>query len=450
MLSYFPVRREDALTFPAARRDAVGAPDGGNVDILSKIIKSLVGILSPLARAAGVLGCVFVLSACSQSAEVAEDEEVQTVSVVELKPEPLPIIHELPGRVTPTRVAEVRARVVGIIMKRNFEQGSDVKANQVLYEMDPQQFQIEADAAEAALKRAEASFLYETQMYKRMEALAPTKAIAQAQLDMAVATMKQAEADVAARKADLARARLNLEWTKIRAPLSGRIGSAMVTEGALVGQDQIEFTHLATIQVINPIYVDFTQSVAELNALRRDFASGDLEKAKAVSVRLVLDSGEVYPREGRLLFSDSRVDPTTGQVTLRGEFANPDYILLPGMYVRVQITHGVDPDGLAVPTQAVRRNDAGASQLFVIRGDDRVVVAPVRVGRALGDRWQVLDGVKPGDRVIVEGFDKFVSGDVVKPMLWSPLNDGDDAQGAAGKEVAGQEPSSSRANLAVR
>jgi membrane fusion protein (multidrug efflux system) len=409
--------------------------------------KTLEGYLRPVTRLAFAFGCVALLSACSQSAVVAEEEEIQTVEVLELKPEPLPITRELPGRVTPTRVAEVRARVVGIIMRRNFEQGSDVKANQVLYEMDPQQFQIEVDAAEAALSKAQASLLYETQQYKRFEALAPTRAIAQQQLDLAVATVKQAEADVAARKADLARAKLNLEWTKIRAPLAGRIGQALVTEGALVGQDQIEFTHLATIQVINPIYVDFTQSAAELNELRRDFEKGNLEKAKAVSVSLILDSGEIYPRQGELLFSDSRVDPTTGQVTLRAQFPNPDYILLPGMFVRVQITQGVDPDGLAVPAHAVRRNDAGGSQVFVVRGDDRAVITPIRVGRALGDRWQVLEGVKPGDRVVVEGFDKFVSGDTVKPMPWSPTND--DEQDSAGAGVADEE-TSSRANLAVR
>ena len=407
-------------------------------------------MLRPVTCAAFVLGCVAVLSACSQSAEVAEQEEVQTVGVVELKPEPLPIMRELPGRVTPTRVAEVRARVVGIIMRRNFEQGSDVKANQILYEMDPQQFQIEVAAAEAALSKAEASFLYETQQYKRFEALAPTRAIAQQQLDLAVATVKQAEADVAARKADLARAKLNLEWTKVRAPLAGRIGQALVTEGALVGQDQIEFTHLATIQTINPIYVDFTQSSAELNQLRRDFESGNLEKMHAVSVRVVLDSGEIYPIEGRLLFSDSRVDPTTGQVTLRAQFPNPDYILLPGMYVRVQITQGVDPDGLAVPTQAVRRNDGGGSQLFVVRSDGRVAIAPVRVGRALGDRWQVLEGVKPGDRVVVEGFDKFAPGDEVMPMPWTPKNNDENGKGSAEENVAEQDATSPRANLAVR
>lgn len=417
---------------------------------MSRVNKPLAGILRPVTRVAFAFGCVAFLSACSQSAEVAEQEEIQTVGVVELKPEPLPIMRELPGRVTPTRVAEVRARVVGIIMRRNFEQGSDVKANQILYEMDPQQFQIEVSAAEAALSKAEALFLYETQQYKRMEALAPTRAIAQQQLDLAVATVKQAEADVAARKADLARAKLNLEWTKVRAPLAGRIGPALVTEGALVGQDQIEFTHLATIQTINPIYVDFTQSSAELNQLRRDFESGNLEKMHAVSVRVVLDSGEIYPLEGRLLFSDSRVDPTTGQVTLRAQFPNPDYILLPGMYVRVQITQGVDPDGLAVPTQAVRRNDGGGSQLFVVRSDDHVAIAPVRVGRALGDRWQVLEGVKPGDRVVVEGFDKFVPGDAVMPMPWTPQNDDADGKGSAEESVAEREASSPRANLAVR
>jgi membrane fusion protein (multidrug efflux system) len=360
-----------------------------------------------------------LLSGCSEGPADASSEHtpaVQEVGVVELQPAPLPVIRELPGRIAPTRIAEVRARVSGIIASRKFEQGSDVKAGDVLYEIDIKPFEIERQAAEAALSKAAAALEHEIQNAKRKEALAPSGVVSQSQLDMAVAARRQAEAEVAARKADVARAKLNIEYTRIRAPISGRIGRALVTEGALVGQS--EPTHVATIQQLDPIYADFTQSVAELNQLRREFEAGELQKVRSAKVRLILDNGEVYPHEGRLLFSDTTVDPGTGQVTLRGEFPNPELSLLPGMYVRVRIEEGIDPDALAVPQQAVRHNGAGGSEVFVVSDDNRATIAPVRLGRAIDGRWLILDGVKPGDRVIVDGFQKFAAGDVVRPKPW--------------------------------
>jgi len=359
------------------------------------------------------------LSGCSQGPAAPESERTtaaQEVGVIELQPSPLAVFRELPGRIAPTRIAEVRARVSGIIDRRNFEQGSDVKKGEVLYEIDAKPFQIELDAAEAALSKANAVLDQESQNEKRKEALAPSGAISPAQLEMAVAAFRQAEADVAAREADVARARLNLEYTRIRAPISGRIGRALVTEGALVGQS--EPTHVATIQQLDPIYADFTQSATELSQLRRELETGALEHGTTARVRLILDDGEVCAHDGKLLFSDTTVDPGTGQVTLRGEFPNPKLSLLPGMYVRVQIEQGVDPDALAVPQQAVRRNDKGGSEVFVVREDNRAKVTQVRLGRAIEDRWLILDGVKPGDRVIVEGFQKFESGDRVNPKPW--------------------------------
>ena len=369
------------------------------------------------------------LSGCSQGPAAPESERTtaaQEVGVIELQPSPLAVIRELPGRIAPTRIAEVRARVSGIIDRRNFEQGSDVKKGEVLYEIDAKPFQIELDAAEAALSKANAVLDQESQNEKRKEALAPSGAISPAQLEMAVAAFRQAEADVAAREADVARARLNLEYTRIRAPISGRIGRALVTEGALVGQS--EPTHVATIQQLDPIYADFTQSATELSQLRRELETGALEHGTTARVRLILDDGEVYAHDGKLLFSDTTVDPGTGQVTLRGEFPNPKLSLLPGMYVRVQIEQGVDPDALAVPQQAVRRNDKGGSEVFVVREDNRARVTQVRLGRAIEDRWLILDGVKPGDRVIVEGFQKFESGDRVNPKPWRD-------EGRAGEEL---------------
>lgn len=345
--------------------------------------------------AAATLVCL-ALAACSEGPAAPSATTPQEVGVLSLEPAKLPIIRELPGRIAPTRIAEVRARVSGIVVSRNFEQGSEVKAGDVLYRLDAEPFEIELRATEAALAKARAAYDQEAQTNKRMEALAPTRAVSQSQVDIAVANFRQAEADVAARKADVARAKLNLDHTVIRAPIHGRIGRALVAEGALVGQSDV--THVATIHQLNPIYADFTQSAGELNQLRREFDSGDLEEVAAgtARVRLILDNGEVYPYEGKLLFSDTTVDPGTGQVTLRGEFPNPKLSLLPGMYVRVQIEQGIDPDALAVPQQAIRRNDTGSSEVFVVRDDNRATVAPVRLGRPVEDRWLIVDGVKPG------------------------------------------------------
>jgi membrane fusion protein (multidrug efflux system) len=374
-------------------------------------------ILSALRLPAGLVFTALMLSACTEgpAAPTTEAPPPQEVSVLELQPAPLPVIRELPGRIAPTRIAEVRARVSGIVMHRNFEQGSDVKAGDVLYELDAEPFRIELNATEAALAKAQAVLNQETQNHKRAEALFPTRAIAQSQLDLAIANLRQAEADVAARKADVDRAKLNLERTKIRAPINGRVGRALVTEGALV---QADLTHVATVQQLRSIYADFTQSVNEMNQLRREIETGELEEMATAKVRLVLDNGEKYAYEGTLLFSDATVDPGTGQVTLRAEFPNPKLAVLPGMYVRVQIEQGVDPDALAVPQQAIRRNDNGNSEIFLVREDNRAAVAAIRLGRAIEDRWLILEGVKPGDRVIVDGFQKFVAGDLVAPRPW--------------------------------
>ena len=360
-----------------------------------------------------------LIAGCSEGPAAPSGEDIPTVpevSVVELQPAPLAVIRELPGRISPTRIAEVRARVSGIVLNRNFKQGSDVKAGDILYELDARPFEIDLNSAEAAFRKATAVLNQERKNAKRIEILAPSGAAAQSQLDIAIANVGQAEADVAARKADIARAKLNLEYARIRAPISGRIGRALVTEGALVGQN--EPTHVATIQQLDPIYADFTQSVAELNELRREFDSGALEKDTSAKVRLILDDGQLYPEVGKLLFSDSTVDPGTGQVTLRGEFPNPNATLLPGMYVRVQIVQGVDPDALAAPQKSVRRDDAGGSELFIVGEDNRARLVSVRLGHAIDDRWLILDGVKPGDRIIVDGFQKFIAGDVVSPKLW--------------------------------
>jgi membrane fusion protein (multidrug efflux system) len=377
--------------------------------------------MSAVARATPLwlaFATVLILPGCGEPSVAEPASAPPEVSVVTLQPAPRPYVRELPGRIAPTRIAEIRARVAGIVAERTFTQGADVKPGDVLYRIDPQPFDVEIDAAEAALARAQAVLEQAERQATRSQQLIRTQTVSQAQYDVAVATWRQAQADVSARQADLARARLNLDYASARSPINGRVGRALVTEGAYVGKD--EATHLATVQQLDPIYADFTQSVTELQQLRRDFATGALDEVApdAVKVRLELDDGAIYPFPGKLLFSDASVDPSTGQVTLRGEFPNPNQELLPGMYVRLQIEQGIDADSLAVPQQAVRRNDAGGSEVHLVRDDNRTAVQPVPLGRVVDEQWLVLDGLKPADRVVVEGFQKFAPGDIVRPVPW--------------------------------
>ena len=234
---------------------------------------------------------------------------------------------------------------------------------------------------------------------------------------------RKSAADVEARKADLARAKLSLDYSTIRAPIDGIVGAAQLSEGALVVQN--DTATLATIQQIDPVYADFTEPVSELIRLRRAFEAGDLERIApdAIKVRLVLDDGTLYPIAGKLLFSEAKVEANTGQVTLRGEFANPRRELLPGMYVRVRIEQGIDSDAIAVPQQAVQRNSGGGSEVFVVKDDNRVAPQPIRTGAVQDGQWLVTDGLKAGDQVVVEGFQKFVAGDKVKPLAWTEAAD---------------------------
>jgi membrane fusion protein, multidrug efflux system len=375
------------------------------------------GILVMLAAMAPLLGgCDEPTSATAAAdATVAEPE----VSVVTVAPRPRAVVRELPGRIAPTRVSEVRPRVSGIVVERLFRQGAEVKAGDPLYRIDPRPFEVEVQSNEAALARAEAVLEQATLQARRVATLFSQRAMPEAENEKAIATQRQAEADVQARKADLARAKLNLDYATIRAPIDGIVGAALVSEGALVVQN--DSTSLATIQQLDPIYADFTQSVTELNHLRRAFESGDLDRISqdAMKVRLLLDDGALYPQFGKLLFSDAKVDAYTGQVTLRGEFPNPKRELLPGMYVRVLIEQGIDSDAIAVPQQAVQRNGGGGSEVFVVKDDGRVAVQPVRTASLQNGQWFVSEGLKAGDRVVVEGFQKFAAGDKVRPQAWT-------------------------------
>jgi membrane fusion protein (multidrug efflux system) len=340
------------------------------------------------------------------------------VGVVVVHPRARAQVRELPGRIAPTRVAEVRPRVSGIIVERLFHQGSEVKAGDPLYRIDPRPFDVEVQSTEAALARAKAVLEQATGHANRVATLYREKAAPEAKNEEAVAALRQAQADVAARKADVARARLNLDYATIRAPIDGIVGAAHVSEGALVVQN--DSTSLATIQQLDPIYADFTQSVTEMHQLRRALDTGELDRIApdAMKVRLVLDDGELYPLPGKLLFSEAKVDAHTGQVTLRGEFPNPKRELLPGMYVRVQIEQGIDSDAIAVPEQAIQRNSGGGSEVFVVKEDGRVAIRPVKTGALHDGMWFVTDGLKSGDRVVVEGFQKFTPGDRVRTQSW--------------------------------
>jgi len=359
------------------------------------------------------------LSGCDEPASaVASPAPTPQVSVITVKPEPRALIRELPGRIAPTRVAEVRPQVSGIIVERLFEQGSHVKAGDPLYKIDPRPFEVELQASEAALQKAEAVLEQTTHQAHRMATLVNERAVSKAANETAQAEMMQARADVAARKAEVERAKLNLQYATIRAPISGVIGAARVSEGALVVQN--DTTSLATVQQLDHVYADFTQPVSELNRLRRAFESGELEQIapNAAAVHLTHDDGTAYPVAGKLLFSDSSVDADTGQVTLRAEFKNPRKELLPGMYVRVSLKQGIDADALVVPDQAVQRTASGDSEVYVVKNDNRIVARPIRLGEQQGGQWLVTSGLKPGDHVVVEGFQKFVVGDAVKPTKW--------------------------------
>lgn len=366
-----------------------------------------------------VLGAPALLAGCNDQSVASVPPPAPGVGMVTVSASPRPQVKELPGRIAPTRVADVRTRVSGIVVERLFEQGSDVKVGDPLYQIDAAPFQVDLQAAQAALEKAQAVQDQSKLQAERIGNLITRQAASQAENETAIATARQAAADVAARRADVARAKLNLEYATIRAPISGVIGAALVTEGTLVVQN--DATSLAKIQQLDTVYADFTQSASELSRLRRDLESGELDRIApdAAKVRLVLDDGSVHPSEGKLLFSDARVDTYTGQVTLRGEFTNTNRELLPGMYVRVLIEQGIDKDAILIPQQSVQRNSAGGSDVFVLNKEDRAVLTPIRVGAAVDGQWIVIDGLKQGDRIIVDGFQKFAAGDAVKPEPWT-------------------------------
>ncbi len=341
-----------------------------------------------------------------------------SVGVLTMAPQVVALQTELPGRVEPQRTAQVRARVNGVVMKRQFAEGSVVRAGQPLFLIDPAPYQATLDGAAAQLARAEAGLAQATATAERYKPLAEARAISQQDYANAAAAQRSAQADVAAGRAAVQSARINLGYAQVTAPISGRIGRALVTEGALVSA--AEATQLALIQQTSTVYVNFTQSSGEVLALRRALANNQLRRVggEAVAVNVVLEDGSPLPQAGKLLFSDLSVDATTGQVTLRAEVPNPDGLMLPGQYVRVRLAQAELPAGYLVPQQAVTRTQQGDSVLVVGEGN-QPGPRPVTIRSGQAGQWVVTDGLKAGDRVIVDGFQKmFVPGAPVTPVPW--------------------------------
>ncbi|GGF84899.1 MexE family multidrug efflux RND transporter periplasmic adaptor subunit [Azorhizobium oxalatiphilum] len=363
---------------------------------------------------------VFALAAAPLGTALAQQGgPPPAVGIVTAQPEPIVFANELPGRIAPTRIAEVVPRITGIILERVFVQGTMVKEGDVLYRIDPAPFEVRVASAKATLQRAHATQLQARQQNDRQKELRDRNVNSAQALDNAVAALAQADADVAAAEAGLAEAELNLRYASVTAPISGRIGRATITEGALVSSSS---GSLATIQRLDPVYADFTQSATEMLRLRRALKDGTLQEVAPdeARVHLIMEDGTRYPLPGKLLFSEATVEPSTGQVILRGEFPNPNGDLLPGMYVRVEIEQGVQKDALAVPTQAVQRDTAGTAQLFIVKADDTIERRNVTAGRVVGERWVIDANLKPGERVVVDGFQKIGPGAKVTPQPWKP------------------------------
>jgi membrane fusion protein (multidrug efflux system) len=338
------------------------------------------------------------------------------VGVVTVRPQPVTITTELPGRTSSYRVAEVRPQVSGVLLKRLFVEGKEVKAGQPLYRIDPAPFQASFDSAKASLQHAQAELTTAKLLQERYQPLVEVNAVSRQTYDNAVASALQAEADVASGKASVETARINLGYTNVFAPISGRTSRSAVTEGALVTASQS--TSLVTVTQLDPIYVDVTQPATVWLRLQRELEAGQLVNRgdHAAAVALKLEDGSEYGREGTLQFSEVTVDQSTGSVTLRAEFPNPNHLLLPGMFVRARIQEGVRQQGLLVPERGVTHDQRGEPVALVVGAGNKLEQRTLETDRVVGDEWLVLAGIKPGDRVVVSGVQKAHPGEEVTPV----------------------------------
>ncbi|EFT2089264.1 multidrug efflux RND transporter periplasmic adaptor subunit AcrA [Salmonella enterica] len=368
--------------------------------------------LTPLAVVLMLSGSL-ALTGCDDKQDQQGGQQMPEVGVVTLKTEPLQITTELPGRTVAYRIAEVRPQVSGIILKRNFVEGSDIEAGVSLYQIDPATYQATYDSAKGDLAKAQAAANIAELTVKRYQKLLGTQYISKQEYDQALADAQQATAAVVAAKAAVETARINLAYTKVTSPISGRIGKSSVTEGALVQNGQA--SALATVQQLDPIYVDVTQSSNDFLRLKQELANGSLkqENGKA-KVDLVTSDSIKFPQSGTLEFSDVTVDQTTGSITLRAIFPNPDHTLLPGMFVRARLQEGTKPTALLVPQQGVTRTPRGDATVLVVGADNKVETRQIVASQAIGDKWLVTDGLKAGDRVVVSGLQKVRPGAQVK------------------------------------
>ncbi|KAF1020127.1 MAG: Multidrug resistance protein MexA [Paracidovorax wautersii] len=366
------------------------------------------------------------LAACGKQPDAQQHQAPPppSVGVVTVTPGTVGLQTELPGRLEASRVAEVRARAAGILQKRLFREGSDVKAGQTLFQIDDAPYRASLESAQASVAQSEASLAQTKAQADRYKPLVAVNAVSKQDYDNAVASQKTSEANLAAAKASVTTARINLGYAAVTSPISGRIGRALVTEGALVGQGDV--TQLAVVQQIDPLYVNFTQSASDALRLQRGVASGQYQRSAdgTTPVKVVLDDGTEYGQAGRLLFSDLTVDSTSGQVTLRAEIPNADKLLLPGMYVRVKLQQAQVGNAILLPQQAVTRASSGDT-VKVVGANNQLEDRKVHLGPAQGSNWVVLEGLKAGEQVMVDGFQKLPQGApgapvTVTPVPWQP------------------------------
>jgi membrane fusion protein (multidrug efflux system) len=377
------------------------------------MIITIVGLLA---------GCLVVSGCEKKSASTGNPQGAPTeVGIVVVQPQRTALTTELPGRTSAYLVAEVRPQVSGIIKKRLFTEGADVKAGDVLYQIEPASYEAAYNSAKAALSRAEANLTPARLKAERYKELVKINAVSQQDYDDAAAALKQIEADVESAKAALQNASINLAYTKVTAPISGRIGRSSVTDGALVTANQS--AALATILELSTMYVDVTQSSSEMLRLKQSLASGLLKRSKTdyAKVRLLLEDGSPYPLQGHLKFSEVTVDQSAGSITLRAVFANPKQLLLPGMFVRAILEEGISEQAILVPQRGVARNPAGNAMVMLVGNDEKVQPRLIKAVRTVGDNWLVSEGLKAGDRVIVEGLQKARPGTPVKAVPFSSM-----------------------------